>query len=134
MNDTIIVALITFASGALGTIVGAVSSTLITRYNAQKEWSASFYVSRSEAYRHFLDTAIDYEQNNSDLIRLAKLRSAANSAELLASQETRTAMSQFRKRIEEKDFRSPAFSDARCKMLSLMQKDLLNIPAFKIQK
>lgn len=134
MSDTIIVALITFASGALGTVVGAISSALITKYNSQKEWRASFYASRSEAYQRLLDASVDYEKNNSNLEKLAALRSAANTAELLASQETRDAISSFRKRMEEKDFRSASMLGARDKMLSLIQQDLLCIPAFKIRK
>lgn len=134
MSDTIVVALITFASGAIGAVVGAVSSILMTKYNAQKEWASSFHKSRSDAYSHLLDCAVYYEKDFNSTIKLAELFSAINAAELVASDETRSAISAFKKCLMGKDFRSATFVDARSQMISSMQSDLLTIPSLKVQK
>lgn len=134
MSDTIVVALITFASGAIGAVVGAVSSILMTKYNAQKEWASSFHKSRSDSYSHLLDCAVYYEKDFNNIAKLADLFSAINAAELVASDKTRSAISAFKERMLAKDFRSATFVEARSQMISAMQSDLLIIPSLKVRK
>lgn len=133
-TETIIVAVITFASGSIGALLGVIGSVISARINAKTKFGESLYLSRSSAYKNFLDAAVDFERNFNDLEKLSVLHSARNAADLMASELTRQRISDFMEKIQSRDFMSDDSRRIRCELVVAMQKDLLNLPKVKIRK
>ncbi len=133
-TETIIVAVITFASGLFGALLGFMGNLICARINAKTKFGESIYLSRSSAYKKFLDAAIDFEKNFYDLEKLSALYSARNTADLMASEPTRLIISDFMEKMQNRDFISEDSRHIRLKLVAAMQKDLLNIPTVKVRK
>lgn len=106
MSDTVAVALITFASGLLGALTGAVSSYLISKNTAKNEHARLLHTERRESYSALLRT---YHTFTSQVVSQVSLpvqtqeevkndfQIAYVSAALLASDETADAMTELMK-------------------------------------
>ena len=133
-TNTIVIALITFASGAFGAVIGAFGSVYAAKITARRQLIQALFSSRIQAYRALLDSAVEYERNFNDLKMLADFYASVHAAELLASEPTRKAIADFKERMKDKDFLSDSTRSAREQMLNAMQQDLLNVPEIRIRK
>lgn len=134
LTSTIVIALITFASGAFGAVIGAFGAVYAAKVTARQQLIQSLFSSRIQVYRALLDSAVEYERNFNDLKKLADFYASAHAAELLASEGTRKDIAAFQERIKDKDFHSDLMQSARERMLDAMQQDLLNVPEIRIRK
>ena len=100
MSETIQVALITFASGALGTIVGALSSFFATKHAAKGQLQQIIvrenYSSRLSAYQALLSAHDDLLDSNYSEESAKAFVTAANRACLVASPAAVVEISLFR--------------------------------------
>ena len=125
--ETIVVALITFLSGLLGSLVGVWGSVKQSKMTSQQELLKSLIAIRTEVYQNFWSAFLDFEQNYNDVGCLKRLYLSAHTVELLSSQDVQKAVWPvigFAKRL---DFSSDAFLSSRSKLLNAMQRDLLTL-------
>lgn len=137
MPDTIIIALITFASGAVGAIAGVLGGYISARCAAQAELQkavfSSFVERRLSAYSEFHTAYGDYvctPCSERDVQKAQSFALAANKARLIASYETAQAIGALALFLPEYDLKTTdpklkqKFDTLKEKAFSLMEQDL----------
>lgn len=137
MSETIQVALITFASGAIGAIAGVIGGYISSRCAAQADLKkavfSSFVERRLSAYMEFLTAYADYltlpcSDRSTEMTMSFGL--VANKAKLVSSYATSEAITAFALFLPSYDLKNPTpkskekFDALKGKAFTLMEQDL----------
>lgn len=131
LSETIIVAITTFASGAIGAILGAIGTYLASKHSAKIQLQQSvlkeYFSARLRAFNAIYDAYERYAGNTDRLEYRIALLDAVNRACLVASRETAQALERFAAEVPIDDgglAQSDAFHSARIVAFRAMDSDM----------
>lgn len=139
MSETVMIALITLASGAIGAVSGAFATIFAARHGAKVQLQQSvlkeYFAARLSAFNAVYDAYKHYTRNADDLAMRIQLLDAVNRACLVASQDTARALEKFAAKIPLDDSsqeKIDAFHSARMSAFHAMDNDMKQFKMPKI--
>lgn len=88
MKDTVLIALITFASGFVGAVSGYLTARMSAKEQRKRESQAALFHSRLSAYTAFIEALENWSNDPTVLTKKAYLFRKTTEASLVASEDT----------------------------------------------
>lgn len=129
MSDTVLVSLITFASGAIGSVCGIVGMYLATKSQCNAQARQLIFEKRSLAFFDLFSTMKEWGCDTHSDSAITSLFDAATKAGLLASKETASHLDTLMDYVETygcENYDYKKFESVKNSVFLSMKKDLLN--------
>lgn len=139
MSDTVLIALITFASGFVGALSGYVTAKMSAKEQRKREVDAMLFQTRLKTYSEFLEALEKWAVTPGNVIAKAHIFRKISEASLVSSAESAKYFDEVQLYIDQYEGKrnpeqSESFLASKAYLLSSLRKDLhIHVPEEKRQ-